>query len=330
MAKILVVRFSSIGDIVLTTPVVRMLANAGHEVFYITKKQYAGILENNPYINKVFSLSDNFDDVLNEIKNENIDHIIDLHRNLRTLRVRLALRKPVSAFNKLNLRKWLLTNLKINAMPKVHIVDRYLQAARDFIGENDGEGLDYFVNDDGFPAELKEAGMKPEKFVALAIGGQHATKRMPIGKLMEICDKLMFPVVLLGGKEDAETGHQLSLLSVNTVIDLCGKVSLGTSAQVIKHCGAIITHDTGMMHIAAAYRRNIVSVWGNTVPEFGMYPYLPEEYRQRSVIIEKENLRCRPCSKIGYKDCPKGHFKCMQQIDTDDIVAAVQELVVGF
>jgi len=330
MAKILVLRFSSIGDIVLTTPVVRMLANNGHEVFYFTKKQYAGILEHNPYIKKVFLLSGNFKESADTIKQVNVDYIIDLHKNLRTLRVKLALRKPYSSFSKLNFRKWLLTALKINMLPKTHIVDRYLKAAERFISEYDDSGLDYFT-DSGLADKLTEQyELKPGKYVVLAVGGQHATKRLPIGKLMEICDKLMFPVVLLGGKEDEDTGIQLSQLSLNNVLDLCGKISVNESAAIISRCAAIITHDTGMMHIAAAYHINIVSVWGNTVPEFGMTPYMSTQYNHRSVIIETMNLRCRPCSKIGYEQCPKGHFKCMNYIDTDEVVAAVQELVVGF
>lgn len=314
----------------LTTPVVRMLANNGHEVFYLTKKEHYGILQNNPYILKVFLLSGNFSEVLQEIKKENVDYVVDLHRNLRTFRVKMALKKPFRSFKKLNLSKWLLVNFGINLLPKVHIVDRYLEAAGKYIDTNDGEGLDYFSGSDDYPEELSQAGLKPEKYVVLAVGGQHATKRMPIGKLMEICDKLVFPVVILGGKEDAETGDRLAELSVNNVLDLCGKVSVNTSAQIIGQCAAIITHDTGMMHIAAAYRGNIISVWGNTTPAFGMTPYLPDEYLHRSVIIENENLRCRPCSKIGYDQCPKDHFKCMELLDSDEIVAAVQELVIGF
>lgn len=329
MAKILVIRFSSIGDIVLTTPVVRMLAKSGHEVFYLTKKRYTNLLQNNPYIKKIYPFDTSLSEVVAAIRKDDMDYIVDLHRNLRTMRVKLALRKPARSFRKLNLAKWLLVNFNIDILPSKHIVDRYLAAARRYIDFNDDEGLDYFNGFQSLPQEFLSEKLKPESYVVLAVGGQHATKRMPIGKLMEICDKLMYPVVLIGGKEDMETGFQLSKLSVNTVVDMCGKISVNESAEIIQHCAAIITHDTGMMHIAAAMRKNIVSVWGNTVPAFGMTPYLPGKYSQRSIIIENRDLRCRPCSKIGFDHCPKNHFHCMEQLDTDDIVASVQDLIVG-
>ncbi|RTQ44044.1 glycosyl transferase, partial [Hymenobacter gummosus] len=69
---------------------------------------------------------------------------------------------------------------------------------------------------------------------------------------------------------------------------------------------------TGQMHIAAAFRKEIISVWGNTVPEFGMYPFRTE-FR----ALEVEGLGCRPCSKIGYEKCPQGHFRCMRDIRID-------------
>ncbi len=329
MAKILVIRFSSIGDIVLTTPVVRMLAKSGHEVFYLTKARYTNLLENNPYIKKVYAFDASLPEVIASIRKDDMDYIVDLHRNLRTMRVKLALRKPGRSFRKLNFAKWLMVNFNIDILPSKHIVDRYLDAARKYIDFNDDEGLDYFNGYQTLPQVFLSEKLKPESYVVLAVGGQHATKRMPIGKLMEICDKLMFPVVLVGGKEDMETGFQLSKLSVNKVLDLCGQVSVNESAEIIRHCAAIITHDTGMMHIAAAMRKNIVSVWGNTIPAFGMTPYLPGEYSQRSIIVENRDLRCRPCSKIGFDHCPKNHFQCMEQLDTDDIVASVQDLIVG-
>lgn len=331
MAKILLIRFSSIGDIVLTTPVIRILHNSGHKVVFLTKEKYASVIIHNPYIDTVITLKSKVSEVAQVLKNQNIDYVIDLHRNLRSLQVKLLLKKGFSSFHKLNFKKWILVVFKWNFLPEKHIVDRYLYAAHKFYSENDYKGLDYFSGLHELPKLMNAVNFKIDKYVVLALGGQHKTKQLPIGKLMEICDKLVFPIVLLGGREDAETSRQISYLSINThVLDLCGKTSINESAEIISECAAIITHDTGMMHIAAAYKRNIVSVWGNTVPEFGMYPYLPNEYSQRSVIIENKQVKCRPCSKIGYDRCPKGHFHCMEYIDTDDIVAAVQQFVVGF
>ena len=91
------------------------------------------------------------------------------------------------------------------------------------------------------------------------------------------------------------------------------------SASIVKNAKSILTNDTGLMHIAAAFHKNIVSVWGNTVPELGMYPYLPKE-KEKCHIVECKDIKCRPCSKLGFKNCPKKHFRCMMEIDCDAIV----------
>jgi ADP-heptose:LPS heptosyltransferase len=101
---------------------------------------------------------------------------------------------------------------------------------------------------------------------------------------------------------------------------------LNESADLVKKSKLIITHDTGLMHIAAAFKKKIISVWGNTVPEFGMYPYYGNSLAQ-NFQFEINGLRCRPCSKIGYAKCPRGHFKCMNQIKTDAIVASVKQML---
>ena len=134
---------------------------------------------------------------------------------------------------------------------------------------------------------------------------------MPNEKIISIIKKVNKPVLLIGGPEDFERGEQIVANTINTQ-NTCGKYSVLQSASLIQQANRVITHDTGMMHIAAAFKKKIYSVWGNTVPEFGMYPYLENEQSKR---IEVKGLNCRPCSKIGYSKCPKGHFKCMQEID---------------
>ena len=118
-------------------------------------------------------------------------------------------------------------------------------------------------------------------------------------------------------------GEEIVHRSTNKrIYNACGKLNLNQSASVVKQADVLITHDTGLMHIAAAFEKKIVSVWGNTVPEFGMYPYQKEENFK---IVEVKDLSCRPCSKIGHKKCPKGHFDCMQKIDVDDVVRATAD-----
>jgi ADP-heptose:LPS heptosyltransferase len=317
--KCLILRFSSIGDIVLTTPVVRGLKEQvdGAEVHYLTKPGFAAIVKDNPYIDKVHALQPSFSDTIKSLKAEGFDYVIDLHRNLRSLRIKHKLKVMDFSFNKLNKEKWLMVNFKINKLPDEHIVDRYLKTLSVFDVKNDGKGLDYFI-----PAseEVEISTILPENYkkgyAAFAIGGQHATKKLPEDAIMEICRKLDKPVVLLGDKEDRDAGEIIAGNNKN-IFNACGMFSLHQSASLIKQARVIITHDTGLMHIAAAFHKPVISVWGNTIPEFGMTPYMPGEGSQ---IFEVRNLPCRPCTKIGFKKCPKKHFKCMEDHDIDSIV----------
>jgi ADP-heptose:LPS heptosyltransferase len=335
--KILVIRFSSIGDIVLTTPVVRCLKQQlGADVHFLTKSNFEKILSSNPYIDRVFSIEKKVSEVIESLKAEGYDAVIDLHGNLRSLQVKFALSVRSYTFDKLNFEKWIMTNLKINRLPNSHIVDRYLKTVEPLGVKNDGNGLDFFIPKQDEIDVMSDVRCQMSesktghssfsnnhpsvKFVAFVIGAAHATKRLPTEKIIEICDKIDRPIFLLGGKEDAERGNIICAKSKSHVVNLCGKLNLNQSASIVQQAEKVVTHDTGLMHIAAAFGKDIVSVWGNTIPEFGMTPYLPSANSQ---IIEVKDLSCRPCSKIGHDQCPKGHFKCMQMIDTLTIAAAI-------
>ncbi|TYZ06774.1 glycosyltransferase family 9 protein [Hymenobacter lutimineralis] len=329
--KILVLRFSSIGDIVLTTPVVRALKQQvpGAQVHYATKPAFRSFLEPNPYIDKVHCLHGSLRELVAELRAEHFDFVVDLHHNLRSALIKLQLGVKSASFDKLNGRKWLLVNLKVDTMPPVHIVERYLAAAAPLGVRNDGQGLDYFIppqDEVAVPAALPAAFQAG--YVAFAIGAQHATKRLPTERIIELCGMLRQPIVLLGGPEDAPTGElvvqALSPAEAGTagpsVFNACGKFNLNQSASLVRQARAVISHDTGLMHIAAAFRKKIISVWGNTVPEFGMYPYQTE-----FTVLEVKGLPCRPCSKIGYAKCPQGHFTCMRAIDFGPAAEALRE-----
>ncbi|MES2873688.1 MAG: glycosyltransferase family 9 protein [Bacteroidota bacterium] len=309
--KVLIIRFSSIGDIVLTTPVIRCIKEQvdGVELHYLTKKTFEPVVAGNPYIDKLHFLEDSLSATIQDLKLENFDHIIDLHHNLRTFLIKKQLGKPNSSFNKLNWQKFLLVNFRINTLPKEHIVDRYLRTAECLGVQNDGAGLDYFLIGNHHLTLLLPP--SHQQYIALVIGAQHATKRLPVMRLIELCRLIKQPVVLLGGPEDVERGATIAASSGNHIFNGCGKFKLDQSAFLVKMAGLVITHDTGLMHIAAAFNKTVLSVWGNTVPEFGMYPYMTKE----SHIYEVTGLPCRPCSKIGYEKCPRGHFKCMNNID---------------
>jgi ADP-heptose:LPS heptosyltransferase len=325
--KFLIIRFSSIGDIVLTTPVVRCLKKqlVTAEVHYLTKKSFEKIFEANPYIDKMHYMDENPDALISTLKQEDFDYVIDLHNNLRTIKVKRALQKKTFSFEKLNLQKWLLTTFKINKMPDVHIVDRYMKTVESFGIENDGAGLDYFILPKDAVPENDIPTSHLAGYIGIVTGAAHNTKKYPLHKLAAFCKSIEHPVIILGGKEDAETGKQLSAIDPFKIYNACGKFNLNESADLVRRAKMIISNDTGLMHIAAAFKRPVISIWGNTVPSFGMYPYYGANFlsRQQNIpydILQVANLSCRPCSKIGYNKCPKRHFKCMEQIAVEDVL----------
>ena len=320
LKKVLLIRFSSIGDIVLTTPVVRCIKQQlpDVELHVLTKASYRPIYAANPYINKVYELRGNMKELIAALRKEHYDFVVDLHKNWRSLRIKIALHRPSGSFPKLDFQKFLYTKLKLGSLPNVHIVDRYFKAVEKLGVHNDGQGLDFFFNegDEMHYEDLPETFR--EGFVAIVIGGQHATKILPEEKVVEVCNELDAPVILVGGPEDAARGERIKEKVGSYVGNSCGSLTVGQSASLLQLADAVITNDTGMMHIAAALRKPIVSVWGNTVPEFGMYPYLPQDMKP-AAIVENKILKCRPCDKLGYAKCPKGHFKCMRELDAREI-----------
>ncbi|NOQ73840.1 MAG: glycosyl transferase [Crocinitomix sp.] len=320
LKKVLVIRFSSIGDIVLTSPVLRCLKNTYPDatIHYLTKQQFASIVASNPAISKVYTITQEIDEVISELKEEAYDFVVDLHHNLRTFRLKQKLGQPNASFPKVNLQKFLLTTFKWDKMPAIHVVDRYFKAVEKLGVFNDKKGLDFFISEQDH-VDIAQHGIKMP-FIAFSIGAQFATKRLPTERIIELVSKINAPVVLLGGASDKENANMITAQSEN-VINLCGVLSLQESASVLQQAAKVVSHDTGLMHIASAFQKEIISIWGNTVPALGMYPYLPQEGSKYS--IHEVKLSCRPCSKIGYQACPKKHFKCMEEQDLDAIAEVV-------
>ena len=309
--KFLIIRFSSIGDIIMTSPVPRCLKAQlpGAEVHFVTKKQNRFLAEANPHFDKYFLLEDSLTDLARQLRAERYDAVIDLHNNLRTWRLTALLGQvPVYRFDKLNWQKLLLTKFKINILPKNgHVVDRFMATVSRFGVVNDNRGLDYFIP----PADEVLLAVLPEThrrgYVAFAIGGQDATRRLPLPKLLELCGKIGEPLLLIGGKEDADMGRRITeTLNNPLIVSVCGQFSFNQSASLIRQARYVFAHDTGMVHVSAALKKQTVIILGNIVREFGHLPYQTEQ-----VVWEVNGLPCRPCSKIGYERCPQGHFRCM-------------------
>ncbi|HKJ78035.1 MAG TPA: glycosyltransferase family 9 protein [Prolixibacteraceae bacterium] len=324
MIKFLAIRFSSIGDIVLTSPVIRCLNKQvdGAEIHFVVKEKHRDIVASNPHITKVHVFKGNLKALIQELKAEQFDYIIDLHQNFRSNRLKNQLQVPSFTFEKLNIQKFLLVNFKINRMPAGHIVDRYMQTLSVFDVKNDGEGLEFFISHDKEFDRNKLPKPFQTGFISFVIAGTYFTKKIPADKIAEICRKINRPVVLLGGKNEFHTGEKISSGFKGQVVNFAGKISLHESASLVRDSKLVLTNDTGLMHIASAFKKKILSFWGNTVPEFGMVPYQPHP---ASKILQVNGLKCRPCSKLGYQKCPKKHFKCMTDINVEEVTNWVEQ-----
>lgn len=322
--KILVIRFSSIGDIVWTTPVVRVLKTQlpDASVHFCTKKQYRAMVEPNPHIDKVHFLEDDINALVQKLKQESFDLVIDLHSNIRSRIIKWRLGKKTLTYSKHSWARWLLVQTKLNYVPQTHIADWYMDALKPLGVLPDGKGLDFFIAPENevkletLPTELQNG------YVALVIGASEWNKRLPLPKLIELCERLTCPVALVGGKEDAEQGDLLvQAFEKNDnvfVFNACGKYNIAQSASIVQQARFTVGHDTGLTHIAAAFGRQVYAIYGGTISQY-LYPYTPNR-----VIIENEQLACRPCSKAGKAYCPQKHFKCMQDLDFHKIATQIQ------
>ena len=330
--KFLVIRFSSIGDIVLTSPVVRCLKKQLPDatIHFLIKPQFRTVMAHNPYIDKIHVLQDDWNAMIEELQAEKFDHIIDLHHNLRTLRVKKALKLPSHSFNKLNIEKFIFVKLKWNVMPRhLHIIDRYMETVSSFGVVNDGAGMDYFIPEKEVVPIQDIPASHHLGFIAIVIGASYFTKKLPVYKLQELCRQIDHPIILLGAKEEAAEGEEIASVDRGKIYNACGKFTLNESADLVRKSKLVIAHDTGLMHIGAALKKPVIAVWGSTTPSFGMVPYYGENYlaghAQPYDDVQVHKLWCRPCTKFGRKKCPQGHFKCMKEISIEEIVRKVNK-----
>jgi ADP-heptose:LPS heptosyltransferase len=301
---------------VLTTPVVRCLKKqTGAEIHYLVKQSFAHVIHDNPYIDKIHHYKPDSASTVTNLKEENFDLIVDLQKNIKSFKISQSLGVNTIRFNKMNVRKWLAVNLKINKLPKgKHLVDRYFEALMETGIKDDGEGLDYFIMpEDEFDAQELVKGIS--EFQVLILGATYFTKRIPKEKCVDIISLYPHTTILLGGKDVHDLANEISEIFPVKVANFCGKIGLGVSAGIIKHAERIFTGDTGLMHIAAALQKELYVLWGNTIPDFGMYPFYGYNHQEKFTNLQVEGLSCRPCSKLGYDACPQGHFKCMMNIE---------------
>ena len=315
--KILIIRFSSIGDIVLTSPVLRCLAEQKKaELHFLTKPQFVSLVEHNIHIHRVHAFAE-FKETLASLKSQEFDLVIDLHNNLRSQKIKRGLAVKSYSYKKMSVKRFLLTKFKFDLLKGNHVVDRYFTAVKRIGVTNDGRGLDFY-----FP--IQSLPDLPEKFILIAIGTAHYTKNLPAKMIEELCFLYDLPIVLIGGKEHYNFISKINLPQDKQILNLVGKTSLLESAQIISNSSLVISPDTGMLHIAAAQKKPLVAVYGSTSSKLGFTPYMDKE---KYVIVENNDLSCRPCTKQGRSLCPKGHFKCMNDIKSSDIVDKSEQLI---
>ena len=310
----------------LASPVFRCVKQqlADSEIHLVTKKSFAIVTAHNPYIDHFFYLDDDLNGLITLLKKENYDHIVDLHNNFRSIKIKRALNVKSSTIKKLSLQKILLTQLNINVMPGRHISLRSLDAVACLGVKDDGKGLDYFIA----PHDEVPADDIPTShvlgFIALVIGASYFTKKLPLHKLQALCANIDFPIMLIGGPEDKAVAEAIAASDPVKIYNACGKFTLNESADLIKKSKLVISHDTGMQYIACAYQKRILAIWGATSPALDVEPFfgthaVNDGFNFKNISV---NTWCQPCSKYGQDKCPLGHFNCMEK---QDVVAIAKQ-----
>ncbi len=328
--KILIIRFSSIGDIVLASPVLRCVKQQlpDSEVHFLTKLSYKIVTAENPYVDKFFYYDDNLEELLVRLKAEKYDHVIDLHNNIRSNQIKRSLKTDTHTIDKLTKQKILLTQLNIDVMPNRHITQRSLDTVLPLGVKDDGGGLDFFIakKDEVSDTDIPMGHLAG--YIAIVIGATYFTKKFPVHKLIELCSRIDHPIILLGGKEDIQSGDLIASQDEMKIYNACGKFNIGESADLIKKAKLVVSNDTGMQYIACALKRPVIALWGGTSPDLDVEPYYGANFMSHQQRPVYENvvlhLRCQPCSRYGLKKCPLEHFNCMEKIDVDQLVTKVK------
>lgn len=324
--RLLFIRFSSIGDIVFTTPAIRCAKQQipGVEIHFLTKASMKAVTEANPYIDHFHYFDKDLNATIKDLKVFQFDYIIDLHKNIRTFQIQKALGVPSLSYQKLSFQKFLLTKLHLNYMPARHIVERSLDALSALGVVNDGKGLDYFIPKEAtLPSNTLPAAFQ-SGYISLVIGASYASKKLPVASLQALCHKIPYPIVLIGGKDNQAEGAAIEAINPIKIFNACGKFNLHESALLVKQSRTVISHDTGFLYIACAFHKKTVAIWGATSPALQVEPYYPaeadspkqNEWYYNAIV---PNLPCQPCSNYGTKQCPQGHFACMKKQDLQSI-----------
>ena len=315
--KILIIRFSSIGDVVLTSPILRCLKKQKKcIVHYLIKRQYKEVIENNSYIDKIHVIDQKYKQILPDLKSEKFDFVIDLQNNFKSFIIRKRINSKTYTVQKANWHKFLLIYLRIDLL-KNHVLDRYFKCVESLGVYNDKEGLDFDI-----PSNTYVDYDVSKPFIVWNIGASFNKKKLSSQQIAEVCNRLNNRVVIIGGVNDKELALSImKSIKNDNVVNFCGHLSISQAAYLLKESSLVLTNDTGLMHIAAAYNKRIISFWGCTKPIIGFTPLIDE---RNSRMILSENSKY-PCSKHG-KYCRFQSDGCIKTISIEDIYESVIKL----
>jgi len=341
--KILIIRLSSLGDIILASPLVRVLRNAypAARIDFLVKSEYADLLKFNKHVSSVIELKSaerkELAELKRRIRGERYDAILDIHNSLRSRYLRwFSLSGCVRVINKRALARFFLVKTKRNFYrDKIPVAERYMETVKDLGITDDGMGLEVFVPGEAMSSvQALMIRYRLDRFdavIGLAPAARHFTKRWPQEKFVELGEKCAktFPtkIFIFGSRDDSDYCRDIAQmmnarLGSTVAESLAGKLTVLETAAALDFCSVVVSNDSGIMHLAASRKRKLVAVFGSTVREFGFFPY-----RTENIVVEKMNLGCRPCSHIGLQKCPEGHFRCMKDIQAAEVLTAMGKLM---
>lgn len=308
--KILIIRLSSLGDILLTTPLLRALKkiNPQLEIDSLVRQEYKDVLSLNPNLHELFLFTRNDIEnlkLINRLREKNYNLIIDLQNNFRSRGITSNLKGAKLRFDKKSFQKILLVKAKFNLLRNEPLIpERYAKVIDGLSLDN--LGLELFT-DKTPSADIQNK----NNLIGLCPGARHFTKRWPVEYYIQLGQYLIqnnFDVVLFGGRIDSEVCKKITK-EAPEIINLQNDDNILQTAADMKLCKAIVCNDSGLMHTAAAVGLKVLTIFGSSVKEFGFAPY-----NAKSLLIENNSLSCRPCSHIGRENCPEKHFACMKEI----------------
>lgn len=317
--SILIVRLSSLGDIILTEPVVGAVraAHSDANITFAVKQEYREIVERIDGLDDIIALDTKnkiqYKEQAKAIRATPYDWILDLHNTTRSRLLTLGL-KNVRRVNKRTLRRRLLVMTKVDLLKDTpDVIGKYFEAAK-VLG----------VEDTGAAPKLSHIPVDiAHKRVALCPGSKHWNKRWPIEYFIETGRALAgegYAIEVHGSNAEKEICSAVAQ-AIPNAIELSGTLGLGQAIDRLAGCSLAVTNDSGLMHVASAVGIPVVSIFGPTVRPFGFMPRA-----ENAIVLENEGLYCRPCTTIGLPHCPEKHFRCMREITPNITLTQIRAL----